>query len=435
MIKLKANSKMSPEQIYLPEVLSRRLVGRNVALKIGMKRLHLTVGGIKSEVQVHPSTLHELSVPDGINWRCYYNSESEQLLLGPSLAIITTLPPVPYKERPFGTRTVAYQEMSQLAAQTGGLVAVFTPPSLASSSSLVSAQVYKKEWRLHSLPCPQVFYNRIPTRRLENNHMSFLSRLESSGHIIFNTRFINKPEVYAALQSDPVLNTYLPETHPLTDETLKYFLAKGNSFFLKPGSSALGKGIIKVEADGPNWICLRQEKNRLAKYPPQDAEAIKRLLLGLCRGRNYLIQHAVPLAGNQGRVFDLRCLIQKNGQGCWEVVGLGARVSAPGLYLTHVPNGGEVWSADRALAWSFGTDKEPEAGNLENLLIAAAIQLERSLGLHLGVLSADVGLDADGHPFILELNSKPQRFDETVIRMSSHRHLLDYAGFLEGIIG
>jgi len=116
-------------------------------------------------------------------------------------------------------------------------------------------------------------------------------------------------------------------------------------------------------------------------------------------------------------------------------VGIGARVSGPGLYLTHVPNGGEVWSADRALAWSFGADKEPEPSNLEALLINAASQLEEYLGLHLAVLSADVGLDATGHPFILELNSKPQRFDETSIRMASHRHLLDYAGYLEGING
>ncbi|MGE5379781.1 MAG: YheC/YheD family protein [Methylocystaceae bacterium] len=433
MIELKANNRVNSGQIHLPESFTRRLVSRKLQLCVGTKKINLSISGHKSGIHVNPQDLHLLGIPDGIKWRYRYRSDRQQLLLGPYLGIITTLPTTPEKDRPFGNRTGAYREISKIAAETGGLVAVFTPQTLEASSEMVNAQMYKREWHTVQLPRPLVFYNRIPTRRLENNHLPTLSRLEGKGHIIFNTRFINKPEVYAALQSNSVLNTYLPETHPLTEETLSYFINKGSSFFLKPGSSALGKGIIKVEADGHSWKCLRQEKTRLIKYPPKQADALRRLLLGFCRGRNYLIQQAVPLAGNQGRVFDLRCLLQKDGHGQWDFIGLGARVSAPGLYLTHVPNGGEVWSAERAIAWSFGKDKEPGPENLHSLLVDAATLLEKRLGIHLAMLSADVGLTTDGHPYILELNSKPQRFDETVIRMSSHRHLLDYAGFLEGI--
>ncbi|MGE5454708.1 MAG: YheC/YheD family protein [Methylocystaceae bacterium] len=435
MIELKANRKIPPGQVHLPDIISRQLSSRNLHLTVGTRHLTLTVSGFKMDINLHPQDLRDLGIPDGIRWRWGYDSQLQQLTLGPYLGIITTPPTTENQKLPFGTRTGAYREISQLAAEKGGLVAVFTPQQLVASSAQVSGQVFTNSWNILQLPLPRVFYNRIPTRQLEKNHQSVLSRLEKNGHIIFNTRFINKPEVYTALQTDPVLNAYLPETIAFSDEALSYFLTKGTSFFLKPSSSALGKGIIKVEADGANWHCLRQEKTRLLKYPNRSSEAMKRLLLSFCRGRNYLLQQAVPLAGNDGRVFDLRCLIQKNGQGQWEVVGLGARVSAPGLYLTHVPNGGEVWPAGRALAWCFGDEKNSSPENLESILVDTATLLEERLGLHLAMLSADVGLNAEGYPFILELNSKPQRFDETTIRMSSHRHLLDYAGYLEGISG
>ena len=52
--------------------------------------------------------------------------------------------------------------------------------------------------------------------------------------------------------------------------------------------------------------------------------------------------------------------------------------------------------------------------------------LEEGLQIPLGVLSLDIGVDSSGNLWILEINSKPARFDEADIRFKHIKLLIDY---------
>lgn len=432
MMTLKVDPDLPPNRIKLPIPLSLSASAGELTLSIGMNSItacpEITVAGT---LVVNALDLKMLGVPAGLTWRYHFDKDNSSLKLGPYLGIITTRSGKTTATRPFGPRTASFQELSELARKQGGLVAVFLAEELPNPGRYCRGYIYNQHWQETLLLLPRVLYNRIPTRREEAKWQELLAKLASQGHIIFNTRFINKPEVFGALSKSPLLSQYLPHTEPLNDETLGKFLAAGKSFFLKPTSNALGRGIFKVENSDHGWHLLYQTKKSLHRYHASTPPELQKRILHLTNHRSYLIQEAVPLAGNEGRVFDLRCLIQKDGAGEWKLVGIGARVSSPGLYLTHVPNGGEVWPIEKAFAWSIGSEKEPE--NLEAILIEAAMVLEQEIGIHLAILSADVGVNAEGHPYILELNSKPWRFDENWIRLASHQLLLNYTSYLEGI--
>jgi hypothetical protein len=54
------------------------------------------------------------------------------------------------------------------------------------------------------------------------------------------------------------------------------------------------------------------------------------------------------------------------------------------------------------------------------------------LQLNLGVLTMDIGIDPEGRMLVLEVNSKPARFDEPYIRQRHLDNLVDYFKFLTG---
>src|SRR5690606_27775704 len=94
----------------------------------------------------------------------------------------------------------------------------FTPEALGSSQTSVDGWVYHEEWHRLSLPIPNIVNNRLTTRKLENlpDVRQFLKEAGSRyGSRVFNEKFLDKSEVFDALQKDANLKRYLPESHTL----------------------------------------------------------------------------------------------------------------------------------------------------------------------------------------------------------------------------
>ena len=60
------------------------------------------------------------------------------------------------------------------------------------------------------------------------------------------------------------------------------------------------------------------------------------------------------------------------------------------------------------------------------MILRAASVFDSATGNNHGELSMDIGLDAKGHPWIFEINSKPAIFDEPSIRRVARKRLLNY---------
>jgi hypothetical protein len=293
-----------------------------------------------------------------------------------------------------------------------------------------------KRWVTRSFPLPDIVYNRILSRSAEQSRpvSTLLKRLQQMDEVIlFNTRFLDKWEVYQAMTRSGLPLNRVPETALLSRAAIKDFVNRYRSVFLKPRDGSLGAGIVKISRARDTGFIYERTGTDRGKYVRSADQLYQRLLALSFRPARYLVQEGVDLQTYRGSVFDIRCQVQKNGQGKWVFTGAGVRVAARGRFVTHVPNGGKRAVFDEVIGEIYGHStriRKEYSERLEEVTLTTARILERELGLHLAILSMDVGLDRSGEFKIIEVNSKPAIFDEKEIRYRHLAYLCDYFLYL-----
>jgi hypothetical protein len=289
-----------------------------------------------------------------------------------------------------------------------------------------------KVWRRGLFPFPDIIYNRIRFRNIESQiHVKRLLRKfeRDSSIYLFNSRFLNKWEVYKALRIRKSTAKWLPETMRFNRRTLTIMAKKYPELFLKYNYGSLGKGIIKVRRLGNgHYAHAVAKKGAMTWKKSSSIDSLYRQLAFLSSNA-YLVQRGIGLARYKGHIFDLRSQFQKNGVGEWVLTGVAVRVAGKNRFVTHIPNGGRAASYNEVMNEVFGvnsmTKKEIDR-QMEEVRVLVPGVLEKELGLSLGVLSMDIGIDKNGRMWIIEVNSKPANFDENDIRTAHWQNLMDY---------
>lgn len=340
---------------------------------------------------------------------------------------------------PRGRESLIYREMIEAAYKKAMLLYYFYPDQVNWKARTIKGHVYRNgRWISQIFPFPDIVYNRIVYRKVEGDSQvkKVLDRFRKMENLLFfNTRFLDKWEVYQALMSSEKTSCFSPASKILNNESLHEFCAKYDLLFIKPRNSNTGKGIVKLEKlSHQGWrCCFTKGKELLCS----DYAAIKEVNQGLKAiiktGNDFIIQQGIPLSRYNKRIFDIRGLVQKDGSGDWTFTGAGVRMAAPGRFLTHIPNGGKAASYDDILEKVF-TKSSVKKSCLDEQVneICSTVPgvLEEYSGLCLAVLSIDIGLDEEGRMWVIEVNSKPAGFDEKAIRMRHLDYLTDYFLYL-----
>lgn len=339
---------------------------------------------------------------------------------------------------PRGREARIYREMIDESVNRGVVLYYFYPDGLQWDRKKVLGHCYEKgAWVRKSFPWPDIVYNRIVYRSIEQQSQvrALLRRLSrESGMILFNSRFLDKWEVYDALRSDTYTSAHLPATELYQAGVLQAYLDSYEEVFLKPRNANTGKGIIKIlRAPGNKFYYALAAKQALRwKKAESISDLIQQLSCFSLEQKTYMIQQGISLAQYNERVFDLRVLVQKDRKAQWVYTGMGVRLAARGSFVTHIPNGGTALSGDE-LGKTLFNENDPWqklCKDIEFLAVHAAAVVEDFTGLHLGVLSMDIGLDRSHRPWIIEVNSKPASFNEELIRKKHIKLLHDYFEYL-----
>lgn len=295
-------------------------------------------------------------------------------------------------------------------------------------------------WKAAWFPRPTIVYNRIPQRedeRLLRVKRKLIAISRHPGIKLFNRRFFNKWSLFQWLNQSRATRPFIPETKRLTrSAVLTGLLRKHRLLYLKPVRGKAGVGIMTVkvqpEKNMPYRLQIQEEKGSSTYH----CTTMKRLW-GKVRkqsaalGEPYIAQQGIVLATVKDRPFDLRALIQKNGQGKWEVTGIGARVAGDSSITTHVPRGGYIEDPERLLTSIFGRERTARVlAKVRETTLTLARQIERSSHHRLCEMSMDLGVDATGHVWFFEANSKPMKFDEPHIRNKSLERIFQYSLYL-----
>lgn len=280
-------------------------------------------------------------------------------------------------------------------------------------------------YRYGKVQIPRVIHNRtMPTSGGNRARMQVLRRRS----YVFNSRNrYSKYTIHRLLASK--FAAHLPVSTSYSKARLHSMMDRFDSLYIKPQSSSVGKGIIKVSRNGDsNWYVQLPKKAIVAKRLIAEQKIDR-----VARQKRYLIQKAIPLARYNGRPFDIRVSVQRGGSGNWQVTGMVGKVARKGSHVTNVARGGTVERCEKL--FRSGT---MNAVMTANSVRALSLNITRYLGSRLDRL-ADVGLDigvtSAGKPYFIELNCRDQRYSFRKAKLSdtfyrTYANPISYANYL-----
>ncbi|WP_149453312.1 YheC/YheD family protein [Pasteuria penetrans] len=379
-------------------------------------------------------------------FHAHFDPKASHIRLGPLLGILfheSTKKPF---EPPFGTSEDFLIECAKTGKKTGLQVAILTTQRLDPSRGQTQGWILaNREWLPVTLPLPDIIYNRIAPR-----HAELRERIQKLLHIlrdeysipIFNECFLSKQQVYEQLRQNRHTRPLLPETIPFTKPNLLRMLRRHSILYLKPNHGSCGYGILRVlRAPSRQWICQRTLPNGIHNHTAPSATNLLRFIRNNIKKRPYLIQKGLQLAQCEGRPFDLRVLVQKDGRGSWCTTSSVARVAGPQQFVSNVSRGGTIRRTTEVIS-QLSLPPHNHSHVWHHLALQVAQAFEEQITGHYAELGIDLGIDIHGKWWLIEVNSKPSKGEGTLPNsdaLSSNaprpsvRRLLAYTLYLAGM--
>lgn len=333
----------------------------------------------------------------------------------------------------------AFRELILVSRMAGTMVFVFEPDAVNWDTKSVTGSTLikinkKYQWKDYRFNLPDIVYNRIPNRLMEKlESVEKAKRNLDYFHIpYFNPCYLDKWSSYRWLSADSRLADHLPETRVLDGSTLEDMINRHGSVYIKLIAGSLGKGIVRINAFGKKYVVTKKTDKGFESIMMNNLETVLKLYHADHLSR-YIVQKSIDLAKYQNRIFDLRTLVQKNREGIWQLTGVAVRSASENAHVTHVPNGGKAVPLNKVLYKLLDNNAHKVKTVYRQIVDFAETvpkALERASGLKFGEISLDIGIDKEMNIWLIEINSKPFRFDERDIRILSRKRIVEYATYL-----
>ncbi|MEK5425101.1 YheC/YheD family endospore coat-associated protein [Cytobacillus sp. FSL R7-0680] len=425
-----------------PALAEHLLISNEEHIRLSLGQKQLTIRLIyrqvdEKELFISQSVFDYFNIPfEGHLMLVNYIVQSKVLSLGPIIAIMTDFFEMGDQSPPhFRTIHQFCHEINQTVELLGGIAYVCHPKDIKETEVHGYINI-EGEWKKQLLPLPDVIYNRVHSRKIESSpsFANLKNLLYKNAIPFFNEQFLSKKDVYDFLFDETHLRTYLPETADYSKEKLLYFIEKYPSIFIKPVNGSQGKQIIHIRKNKDMYaVGYSSGKKAKTSHPFHHLDSFISQFEKEHRTSNYIIQEGIPLIQLNKRPIDFRILCHKNRQNIWKVTSAVARISNAEQFVSNLAQGGEMRKPLALLTTLF--DKTT-AIQILALMKEISIELctmidQKTFGLY-GELGIDMGVDYEGHLWMIEANSKPSKqidgeFNQ--IRPSA-RALVEYCTFL-----
>lgn len=361
---------------------------------------------------------------------------TNHLKLGPVIGLLTEV-----KEKDadvyFGSIHDFCKELATFCENSGCFFYIFSF-STYNKDTMNGYYFYQEKWVKAVVPFPDVVHNRIHSRKLEksNNFLNLTTDFIEKKIPYFNDRFLNKWEVHQILSANEHLLPYLPESQLLeSKESLKEMLTEKKDLFIKPINGSQGKRIFRVKEIDKNsyhldFTTFSGEINKVY----QSFEQLFKTLYPKLKREGFLLQETINLKSYHNRTLDFRFLCHKKDRHHWKVTSAVARVSADQQFVANLARGEELYKTKTLLQELFG---EKEAVHLRKLLVELSLEIVEVIciqaGGDFGEFGIDLALDEEGHPWIIEVNTKPSKSEDDPIQgkvRPSAKSIIHYCQFL-----
>jgi glutathione synthase/RimK-type ligase-like ATP-grasp enzyme len=339
------------------------------------------------------------------------------------IMVCPTPGPIPFLHRGF------MRQLSMVSQRLGICTYVFAIDWIHWSQRKVKGFIYEPDtgrWLQRYFPLPRLIYDRAFFHRHAERlrHRTQIKRLlQIPGVRLLGLGLSGKWEVHQILSSHATLKQLLPRTERYRGvRTLRDWFDHTHEFILKPNCGTHGKGVFRLRRISRHLYELngRSRDNMPIRRSFRNIEALFSAVHDrLVRGQSYLIQQYISLQSTSGHPFDIRSLVQKDGQGEWRVTGTAARIGPSGSITSNLHGGGIANETKTFLNAEYDvTTAEQVFQSIHSLSLAIARTIEQGHGplLELGL---DFGVDPSGRVWLLEANSRPGR--SSFLRMGNRQ--------------
>ncbi|MEN6351521.1 MAG: YheC/YheD family protein [Syntrophomonas sp.] len=443
---------MINECIYISNNLINRLdipVQEEILVRVGsriIKSRLIVSSSRKYSYMLSPSLARALLFKKHKRLKIRYDKHANIIHLGPTIGILSSF--LPNREE-FDPKSVQAEliYLSNIGRKISGQVYIFTPSSINWANKTTRGYQYRQLssergiWVSSEYPLPDVVYDRIPSRTSEAKHTISETkwRLVKLPYLkYFNPSFLNKWKVHQLLITNPELHPYLPETKHLNLVNLETMLLKYNTLFLKPANGSLGKGIIKLVQDEKGTLHYTIYRRGQTKSQAGNAAEFMKKTKVYRGERTYVVQQGIKLAKYMNSTFDIRIIFQKNNKGEWQVGKKFVRIAPRGSSISNLSSGGRAEKSKKVFRQLYKSQQMIDEKNqlIKVLCKKVADTLEKTSKSTFGELGLDIGVDINGFPWLIEVNSKPRKTTESeysqgIVR-NSFKRPLEYGSYLAG---
>lgn len=295
-------------------------------------------------------------------------------------------------------------------------VYVFTPENIDETNRRIHAHMYdpaSRRWMRKWIPYPDLFLDRSRFHSVER-YRTVSSFRRRNPHLFFVSKPLpNKWTLYQHLSRRPAIRPYLPHTvlYRRFDDLRRELLTRG-TVFLKPINGTGGRDILRIERKAPGVYSVRgrMKNRRIIPERHVNLPGLRAIMLAKKPANRYIIQQAIDLRLNNGSVHDYRMLVQKNGNGKWEVTGCAGRVGPSGSITSNLHGGGRAVPMMKLLTRWFKS--EQLARKTADEIYAFGLLMGETLESIFGRIcefGLDIAVDHNRRIWLLEVNSKPSR--------------------------
>ncbi|WP_171050847.1 YheC/YheD family protein [Bacillus sp. BHET2] len=398
--------------LYIPKrMMNQTLFQRHMTLRFGDSLLNVTCIETKADsLQIMLDTCDSLfsSIPNLENIWISIDSRRSLIHMGPVVALLInqfTLTGV-HSHSLKGYFT----ECQNWFQRKGGFFYLLPLSSFIGNKS-EGVAFDGQDWKLSQLPAPHVIYNRCHSRKAEGTppYDKALTRTEEQEIHVFNSRFLSKDEVYDALKDSPVLSEHLPKSVKGLD-SLEEMLTLYKDVFVKRINGSKGRYIMRIQKNDSDFLMHQNSFSDESPLTFHTFNALSVQIRSWCKRSSYLVQETIPFLTVEGCSLDFRFLCHLNQEEEWEIISSIARVSSKDQFVANVDQGGRIEKPLSVLNTLFSQKQSIAIANeMRQLCKSSAKLLSESIDGHFAEFGMDVGIDGEGKPWLIEVNSKPSK--------------------------
>ena len=345
----------------------------------------------------------------GLNEGAHDMSLSRTVLIG----VATTVAP--------STSAVGgfFGHMARHAERHGARLVLFDPKNISGRDGTMAAREClrahgRREWRQVECRLPDVIYENVFVHLVMRGYVRPLRELaRARGIPLFNPLMPCKATLSEWVRAHPETGLRVPVTARVVDvATIDRMLDRFGVVYVKPVGGYGGRGVLRVRCDRSDrrsvWVdcdrCFERGAFRRQLSRAEFGRFVRRLLARTA----YIVQEQIPLLHVDGGKVDFRTVVMRDRSGAWKLIGIVPKVAAKGGVVTNLVAGGRRMRLAQ-LREALGADGVSlPVGDLERCSLLTAQALTRTYPA-LGVIGYDLGVDAKGNVWYIELNPKPSR--------------------------